>query len=443
MPSTEMLPAAEAELARSIISKLNWRVLPFVLVLYIIAMIDRTNVSFAALQMNEDLGFSKAVYGFGAGIFFLGYALFEIPSNLILARVGARKWIARILVTWGLFATAMMFVSGPMSFYTLRFLLGVAEAGFLPGILFYLSYWYPAAQRAHAVSWFMIGIPMAQVVGGPIAGLLLGLDGALGLHGWQWMYLCEGVPAVLAGFVVLRFMTDSPEDARWLTQEQRSWLTARIQSEHAAAEQRHGVGLRQALLHPTVWWLAFVAFAFQTGSYGLQLWTPLIVKEWSGLSDLGVGFVSAIPYIGAAIGMVLIGASSDRRGERFMHIAVPSVVAAVGFAASAFLNSPVLGIMGLTVAAVGCMGSRGPFWALPGRFLTASASAAGLALINTVGSVGGFVGPYAVGLAKDLTDSYAAGLILLSVLLVLGAAAVLRLRDREELQPLAVGEAIR
>ena len=436
LPTTPVGPGQDdAELERSTISRVNWRLIPFVLLLYVIAMIDRTNVGFAALQMNEDLGFSAAVFGFGAGIFFVGYALFEVPSNLILARVGARKWIARILFTWGLFATAMMFVQGPLSFYALRFLLGVAEAGFLPGILYYLSHWYPAKQRAQAVSWFMIGIPLAQVVGAPLAGWLLGFDGVHGLHGWQWMYLVEGIPAVLLSGVVLLVMSDSPQDARWLTPAQRTWLLARVKAEHAAAEERHGVSLRQALLHPVVWWLAFLAFAFQTGSYGLQMWTPQIVKAWSGLDDFGVGLVTAIPYLGAAIGMVLIGWNSDRTGERFLHIAVPSAVAAFGFTAAAFIVSPVLGVIALTIAAVGDMGSRGPFWALPTRFLTASASAGGIALINTIGSLGGFVGPYAVGLVKDATGIFGGGLILMALLLLFGSAVALRLRDRAELQP--------
>ncbi len=426
----------ELELERSTLRRVNGRILPFVLLLYIIAMIDRTNVGFAALQMNEDLGFSASVYGFGAGVFFLGYALFEVPSNLILARVGARRWIARILFTWGLFATAMMFVDNATTFYILRFLLGVAEAGFLPGILYYLSFWYPAAQRAQAVSWFMIGIPLAQVIGAPLAGLLLSLDGFWGLHGWQWMYLIEGLPAILLTGAVLLLLTDHPDHADWLTPAQRNWLSSRIRAEHAAAGARHSHSVRAALLHPVVWLLAFLAFAFQTGSYGLQFWTPQIVKSWSGLDPLGVGLVTAIPYLAAAVGMVLIGRSSDRSGERFFHIAVPSLVGALGFIAAAFVISPVLGVLALTVAAVGDMGTRGPFWSLPTRFLTAAASAGGIALINTVGSLGGFVGPFAVGLVKDATGLYAGGLLLMALLLTLGAVVAVGLRKRDELKPI-------
>ena len=378
--------------------------------------------------MNEDLGFSAAVYGFGAGVFFVGYALCEIPSNLILARVGARRWIARIMVTWGALAVAMMWVHSPMSFYVLRFLLGVAEAGFLPGIIYYLSHWYPQAQRARAVSMFMVAIPLSIVVGGPVAGLLLGMNDVMGLRGWQWLFLIEGVPAVVLGVVVWRYLPDGPAQARWLTQEQQRWLSSAITAEQAAATTRHGVGLRQALVHPTVWLFALIMFACQTGSYGLSLWIPQIVKGLSGLNNLGVGLISAIPYLGAAIGMVWIGMNSDRTGERFMHIAVPCLVAAVGFTASAFLLSPIPGIIALTIAAIGDLGSRGPFWSLPGRFLASSASAGGIALINTVGALGGFVGPYAVGLLKDATGSFTGGLLLLAFLLLAAAIATLWLR---------------
>jgi MFS transporter, ACS family, tartrate transporter len=411
------------------IAKVTWRLIPFLLLLYIIAWLDRVNVGFAALQMNEDLGFSAAVYGFGAGVFFVGYALCEIPSNLILARVGARRWIARIMLTWGVLAVAMMWVNSATSFYVLRFLLGVAEAGFLPGIIYYLSHWYPAAQRAKAVSLFMVAIPLSIVVGGPAAGLLLGLDGVMGLRGWQWLYLVEGAPAVVASFIVWRYLPDDPTQARWLTPAQQKWLMEDIGREQALAKSRHHVGLRQALLHPTVWLLALIMFACQTGSYGLSLWVPQIVKGLAGLNNLQVGLVSAIPYLGAAIGMVWIGMNSDRTGERFLHIAVPCLIAAVGFTASALLVSPIPGIVALTIAAIGDLGSRGPFWSLPGRFLVSSASAAGIALINTVGSLGGFVGPYAVGLVKDATGSFAGGLIMLALLLLVAVVATLWLRS--------------
>jgi ACS family tartrate transporter-like MFS transporter len=423
------LPHGEpSALEKRTLRKVTRRLIPFLLLLYIVAWLDRVNVGFAALQMNHALGFSDAVYGFGAGVFFVGYALCEIPSNLILARVGARLWIARIMFTWGLISLSMMFVRSATSFYILRFLLGVAEAGFLPGIIYYLTHWYPGVGRARAVSWFMSAIPLSIVVGGPIAGLLLSMNGLLGLAGWQWLYLVEGSPAVVLGVVVLFYLTERPEQARWLNAEERDWLSGRIRAEQELAEKQYRVSLRQTFSHPTVWHLTFIMFACQTGSYGLTLWVPQIIKAFSGLSDLLVGALSAIPYVAAAIGMVLIGWNSDRTRERFWHIALPCVLAAIGFTASAYLTSPVPAMIALTVAAIGDLGSRGPFWALPGRFLTGSASAAGIALINTFASIGGFIGPYAVGLIKNETGAFTGGLVMLALLLLVGAIATLRLR---------------
>ncbi len=409
-------------------AKVTRRLVPFLMLLYIVAWFDRINVGFAALQMNRDLGFSASVFGFGAGVFFIGYALFEVPSNLLLARVGARRWIARIMVTWGVVSVAMMFVRGPLSFYALRFVLGVAEAGFLPGVIYYLAQWFPRAQRARAISWFMIGIPLSTVLGAPLAGLLLQLNGWHGLAGWQWLYLIEGLPAVLLGFVVWYRLPDTPLQARWLSSREQTALMSAIAAENDGVAARHVLSVRQVLLHPTVWLLGFVLFACQCGSYGLTLWIPQIVKGLSGQSDLMVGLLSALPYIAAAIGMVVLGISSDRSGERIWHVALPSLLGAAGFAASAFLQSPLPALLALTVAAVGDLGSRGPFWALPPRFLTGSALAAGIALINTMGAVGGFVGPYAVGLVKDATGSFTGGLLLLSGLLVVSAMATLALR---------------
>jgi ACS family tartrate transporter-like MFS transporter len=310
----------------------------------------------------------------------------------------------------------------------LRFLLGVAEAGFLPGIIFYLGHWYPAKQRAKAVSWFMLAIPLSTVVGGPLAGMLLGLSGVGGLTGWQWLFLVEGLPAIVLGFVVLGYLTDSPERAKWLEPEERQWLAAKVAAEGRAAHERHGVGVAKALAHPTVWLLGFVIFACQSGSYGLTLWIPQIVRSLSGLGDLAVSLIATLPYIAAAIGMILIGASSDRSGERFLHIAIPSALAAVGFIFSAYFTSPVPAMLALTVAAVGDLSTRGPFWSLPTRFLTGGAAAAGIGLINTLGSLGGFVGPYAVGYLRDLTGDYASGLVFLAVLLLAGSIAAVALR---------------
>ncbi|HYJ41367.1 MAG TPA: MFS transporter [Steroidobacteraceae bacterium] len=422
------------ELERSTMARVTLRLLPFLLLLYIISWLDRVNVGFAKLQMNSDLGMSDTAYGIGAGIFFLAYAACEIPSNLALVRFGARRWIARIMITWGLISAGMMFVQGEISFCVMRLLLGAAEAGFLPGIVYYLSQWFPRPQRAKAVSWFMIGIPLSIVFGGPLSGWLLGFEGHLGLHGWQWMFLLEGLPAVALGFVVLGYLTDKPSDAQWLAPEQREWLTRTIEDEHTVAQARQKVSVADALKHPTVWLLAGIMFCCQTGSYGLTLWVPTIVKGLSGFTNLEVGFISALPYIAAAAGMVLIGRSSDRSGERFMHVAIPTAIGAVGFVATALLKSPIPAMIALTVAAVGDYGTRGPFWALPGKFLTGSSAAAGIALINAMGAVGGFIGPVAVGILKDTSGNFESGLFLLAVILLAGSILTLVLRHSPALK---------
>jgi len=417
------------EIERSTMARVTWRLLPFLLLLYIISWLDRVNVGFAKLQLNADLGFSETIYGIGAGIFFVGYGLCEVPSNLLLVRYGARIWIARIMVTWGLISASMMFVEGTTSFYVLRFMLGVAEAGFLPGIIYYLSHWFPRQHRARAVSWFMIGIPLSLVFGGPLSGWLMqDLDEVWGLHGWQWMFLLEGIPAIALGFVVLGFLTERPSDARWLTAEQREWLSARISSEHQEAHAKHGVNLRAALTHPTVWLLAVVMFCCQTGSYGLSFWVPSIVKSLTGYSEFAVGMFTAIPYVAAALAMVLVGLSSDRTGERFLHVAIPSLIGALGFLAVGYMASPMLAMLALSIAAAGDYCTRGPFWALPGKFLAGSALAGAIALINSMGALGGAIGPSAVGWLRDETGGFLGPMLMLSGVLVVGSILTLLLR---------------
>jgi ACS family tartrate transporter-like MFS transporter len=415
-------------LERATMARVTWRLLPFLLLLYIISWLDRVNVGFAKLEMSGDLGFSETAYGIGAGIFFVGYALFEVPSNLLLARFGARIWIARIMITWGVISVGMMFVQGTTSFYAMRFLLGVAEAGFLPGIVYYLSQWFPRDARARAVSWFMIGIPLSLVFGAPLSGWLLGFDGHLGLKGWQWLFIVEGLPAVVLGFAVLGLLTDKPADARWLEPEQRVWLADRIASEHADAQAKHGFSVLAALRHPTVWLLALIMFCCQTGSYGLSFWVPTIVKGLSGFTNFQVGLLTALPYIAAAAGMVLIGRSSDRSGERFLHVAVPTAIGGLGFIATGILQSPIPALIALSIAAAGDYGTRGPFWAMPGKFLTGSAAAGAIALINAMGAVGGAIAPPAVGYLKDQTGSFLIPMYLLSGVLFAGAALTLVLR---------------
>ena len=414
---------------RTALLEVTRRLLPFLFLLYVVCFLDRVNLGFAALQMNHDLGFSPAVYGFGAGIFFLGYVLFEVPSNLVLARVGARRWIARIMISWGVVASAMMFIRGPLSLYALRFLLGAAEAGFFPGMIYYLSRWYPAAERARAISRFMVAIPVSGIVGGPISGALLGLNGRLGLAGWQWLFLLEGLPAVLLGFVVLAFLTDGPDEAKWLTTAEREWLNARLAEERDECERRHGLGVAQALTNGTVWRLgALILLSNAFGVYVLGLWLPQIVRSLTGLSDLAVGVVTAVPNLVAAITMVLVGAHSDRTGERLLHIAAVATVAAVGFVASAWLQSPLLVVVALSLAAAGAISSHGPFWTLPSRFLTGSAAAGGIALIVSIANLAGFAGPYVMGLLKGASGSFRSGLISVGLASFAGAILAVWLR---------------
>jgi MFS transporter, ACS family, tartrate transporter len=405
------------------------RLLPFLFVLYVVCFLDRVNLGFAALQMNQDLGFSPAVYGFGAGIFFLGYVLFEVPSNLVLARIGARRWIARIMITWGIIASAMMFIRGPLSLYTLRFLLGAAEAGFFPGMVYYLSNWYPPNERARAIARFMVAIPISSVLGGPISGALLGLDGRLRLEGWQWLFLLEGLPAVFLGFVVLLYLTDRPEDATWLTPDERAWLTTHLAEERKRRERRHRLSVLQALSNPIVWQLGVLLLLCNAfGVYVLGLWLPQIVRSLSGLSDFMVGVVTALPNLVAAVAMVLVGAHSDRTGERLLHISASAAAAAIGFLGSAYLHSPVLVVLALSLAAAGLLSSHGPFWPLPSVFLGGSAAAGGIALIVSVANLAGFVGPYVVGLLKGSSGSFQSGLLGLALASLAGAALALWLR---------------
>src|SRR5262245_10146180 len=405
------------------------RLIPFLFVLYVVSFLDRVNVGFAALQMNRDLRLSPAAYGFGASIFFVGYAIFEIPSNLVLAHMGARLWIARLMVTWGLIAAGMMFVRAPLSFYVLRFLLGVAEAGFFPGIIFYLSEWFPADARARAVARFITAIPLSGVIGGPISGALLGLSGWLGLTGWQWLFLLEGLPAVALGIGVLWYLPDRPENAPWLAPEQRAWLLDRLATERERCVKHHRFNVVQALSSGVVWQLGLLAFfSISFGQYALSLWLPQIVRGFSGLTDLQVGFVSAIPNLVAAVAMVIVGAHSDRTGERSLHIAVASGVAAIGFFGCALVRSPALAVMFISLAAAGVLSAHGPFWPLPSKFLTGAAAAGGIALINSLANLSGFAGPYAIGLLNSASGDFRTGLLLLACVPLAGMLLALRLR---------------
>jgi ACS family tartrate transporter-like MFS transporter len=401
----------------------------FLFVLYIVAFLDRVNVGFAALEMNRDLGLSPSVYGFGAGIFFVGYCMFEIPSNLILARTGARRWIARIMISWGVIATAMMFVRGPISFYVLRFLLGVGEAGFFPGIIFYLSQWLPAEMRGRAIARFMVAIPLSSVIGAPISGALLGLDGWLGLAGWQLLFLVQGLPAVLLGVAVLRYLPDGPEDAAWLQPEQRKWLMDRLAMERARSVEHHGFTTARALTSAVVWQIGLLAFlSISFGQYAIALWLPQIIGSFPGLSNVQIGFLAAIPNCVAAVSMLIVAAHSDRTGERPMHIAAASCVAAAAFLACALVHSPAWIIVFLSVANAGLISSHGPFWPLPSKFLTGTAAAGGIGLINSISNLSGFVGPYTIGLLNSASSDFRSGFIVLAFVALAGMTLALYLR---------------
>jgi ACS family tartrate transporter-like MFS transporter len=406
--------AASHDPSTTAVARVSRHLIPFLFLLYVLNFLDRVNVGFAALSMNRDLGFGPAVYGFGAGVFFLGYCLFEVPSNLVLYRTGARLWIARIMVTWGIVASAMMLVRTPATFYGLRFLLGVAEAGFFPGIIFYLTYWYPARERARAYAWFLAAIPISGVIGGPISGALLGLDGWLGLRGWQWLFLLEGIPSVVVGLLVLWRLPDRPRDARWLPLAERDWLEARIEVERAHRVVAHGASLGKALGNPVVWWLGTCYFLLVVALYGFTLWLPQLLKATGRFTNLEVGVISAIPYSVAAAGMVLVGRRSDRTGERHLHLALPALVGALGFIVVTRVGSTAELIAALSLTAFGVLAWLGPFWALPTAFLKEQGAAGGIALINSMGAVGGFVGPYLIGKLRERTGSFTVGLLLLA-----------------------------
>ena len=412
------------EARQSAIAKAARRLIPFLCLCYAVNFLDRVNVGYAALAMNADLGFTPAIYGTGAGIFFVGYILFEIPSNLALQRFGARIWIARIMISWGLIATAMALVSGETSFYVMRFLLGVAEAGFFPGIILYLTYWFPARERARIVALFMAATPLATMVGGPVSGALLEFNGLFGLKGWQWLFIVEGLPAIVLGVIALRVLDNRPEEATWLSKGERQALSQVLAAEAEAARTTGYAELGQALTRPRVLALGLLYFCIVIGFYGISLWMPQVIQTY-GLNPLEIGFLTAIPYFFAAIAMVLWGAHSDRTGERIWHVALPLFLAGAAFAWSAATLPLALILVALTLATIGTYAAIGTFWSLPTSILTGTGAAAGLALINSMGNTGGLVGPPIIGAIKQQTGSFTAALLFLAGALVIGALIAL------------------
>ncbi len=430
-PSFAVNPAAQPEFETALVSTLTRRLIPFLFLLYIVAYLDRINVGFAALQMQAQLHLNDEVYGLGAGLFFAGYFIFQVPSNLLLERVGARRWLAALMVAWGVISSCMVFVRSPHSFYALRFLLGAAEAGFFPGVILYLKNWFPARARARTVARFMTAAPLSGVVGGPISGALLGLHHA-GLAGWQWMFLMEGIPAIILGGLAGWYLTDRPEEARWLAEDERAWLLDNLQSERQETAAITSANIWAAFSHSRIWLLALVYFGLNTVSYGVSLWLPNLIRSLSGVSDFGIGLLSTIPYIAAAVAMVLVGLHSDRSGERRWHTAGPAFAGAAALLLAAQSTSVAPMIAGITVAVLGVFSMMGPFWAMPTSLLTGTAAAAGIALINSVGNLGGFFGPYIIGLVRTRTGGFKGGLLVVGAALAVGGAIALLVRTRNQ-----------
>jgi ACS family tartrate transporter-like MFS transporter len=412
-------------------SRIYRRLVPLLFVLLIINYLDRVNIGFAALRMNQDLGFSASVFGLGAGIFFIGYALFEVPSNIMLHRFGARLWISRIMVTWGLVSAGLAFVHTQTSFYVLRFLLGVAEAGFIPGVVAYLAYWFPVRYRSRANAGVIMATAIASAIGSPVSGLVMhALDGAHGFAGWRWMLLLEAAPAVVLGLFVLVWLTDRPEAAKWLPAEQRRWLVAELAGEASKLTKTASLPFLKIAMMPRVWCLSALFVCFLTAFYGVLLWLPQIVKHMGSLSDVEVGFVTALPFCCAAVSMYLVARHSDKVGERRLHIAVCMTIGGLALLACAFVSPPAIALVLLCVAASGIWGCLAVFWTLTGEFLTGAAVAIGIALINTVGQFGGLFGPWLVGVIKDLTGNFSVALIVLAIAAFLAAVIAFLMPDR-------------
>jgi D-galactonate transporter len=427
------------DLERRTLAKVTLRLVPFLIVCYFVAYLDRVNVGFAALTMNQDLGISASAFGFGAGIFFFSYFVFEVPSNLALERFGARRWIARIMLTWGVLSGAMAFIGGETGFYVVRVLLGAAEAGFFPGIIFYLTLWFPAAYRGRIVGYFMAAIPLSSVIGAPVSSLLLGLDGLAGFKGWQLLFLMEAAPALILSVVVWFYLTDRPADAAWLAPAERAWLDGRLRAEAAQRQAVHQIGVMQALADPKVLALSVVYFGAVAVNYGTAFWLPQIVKAF-GVSNVQTGFITAIPYVIGTIGMVWYGTRSDRLLERKGHAAAALALAALGIGVSTLLDDPTLKMVSLSVGAFGVFAVLPVFWTLPTAFLSGASAAAGIAAINSLGNLAGFFGPYAMGAIKDATGSFAGGLLFIAGLAVLAMIVVLSLHHDTGLERAPVSQ---
>jgi MFS family permease len=396
-----------------VIRMMTVKIIPFLILLYLVAYIDRSTLGFAKLQMNADVGIGDAAYGLGAGLFFIGYFLCEVPSNVFLVRFGARRWFARILVTWGAITVCMSLINGPTSFYVLRFLLGAAEAGFYPGVVFYLSQWFPARHRGRIFGLFLLSQPFALIVTGPLAGGLLGMEGIGGLHGWQWLFILTGMPAILLAWPTLRLLSNTPNDAHWLPSDDRAWLENELRQEQRNAALVEHTHILQTLKDVRVLLLALYFLPYPLAIYGLTSWLPTIIKGF-GVSNLSTGFLSAIPYVFAVAGLLIVPRSSDKHNERLIHIACSAALGALGLFVSAAAQSHVVQLGALCFTAFGLYAAQPILWTLPSRFLAGSSAAAGIAIINSIGNLGGYIGPFAIGAIKERTGSLADGLYFLA-----------------------------
>lgn len=408
------------ELEKTTMRKVFWRIVPYTFLLYVISYLDRANLGYAALQMNKDLALSAEAFGFAGGIFFIGYFLFEVPSNVALQKYGSRIWISRILLTWGVVAVLTGFAQNAWQLYCLRFLLGVAEAGFFPGIIIYLTYWFRSKEQATTVAFFTAAIPVSYLLGAPLSTWIMDNVSGFGLAGWRWMLILEGIPAVAAGIFNYFYMTDRPEKAKWLTKEQRDWLTAELAADHAKKSNVQHLGLWKAISNPKVLWLSAIYFIYQVGNLGIGLWMPQIIQSFgTDLTHFQIGLIAMVPYAIATLAMILWSKNSDRTGERQKHSAVPLLIGGLALAATGLTHDPYVSVGLISLALAGIYAFKSPFWSLPGLFLTRSTAAVSIAAINSIGNLGGFVGPYAMGAAKTWTGSPLGGLLFLAVLLVI------------------------
>lgn len=409
-----------AALERSAMAKVYARILPFTMIAYFLAYVDRINVSFAALTMNKDIGLSAAAFGFSGTLFYIGYVLFEVPSNLAMEKVGARLWIARIMISWGAISGATALVGGETGFYVVRFLLGVAEAGFFPGMMLLFTYWFPEHHRARIVAGFTVALPLAIGLGAPISTAIMELNGMFGLKGWQLLYIFEAVPTVVLGIITLFFLTDQPGQAKWLTPAERAWLVEELRHERRQKDAHRAFGIGEMMRNPQVLWMSLNYFGIVTGSLGMAMFIPQIIKQL-GFSNMNVGWLTMIPYLIGAASMLIFGWSSDRRQERRWHLVIASVFAGAGLLIAGLTMGTMWSLVGMSLAAAGFYGSKGPFFAMPAMFLSGTALAAGLGWINALGNTGGAVGPWLVGLARDATGNFATGLYLLTAFSILSA----------------------